>query len=166
MLRVRQYLCINNSALEITFQGATYLLSSILPVLNALSDPVQPTLKNLACHCTYLLTELSITSFSSLLNDNLTHVIDGNKLTSLLGHKFRTRHMFALNKLSHTLNSHNLTPDLIKTIIQSQDGLPNKPPESRRINNTMCAEVTKVEHTPACWNWSKFQVEHAPTPPP
>eukprot|EP00983_Pelagomonas_calceolata_P019033 598697-Pelagomonas_calceolata.AAC.1 len=68
-----QYLCINNSALDITFQGATYLLSSILPVLNALSMPVQPTLKTLACHCTYPLMELSISSLSTLLNDNLTH---------------------------------------------------------------------------------------------
>eukprot|EP00983_Pelagomonas_calceolata_P039439 1137186-Pelagomonas_calceolata.AAC.4 len=78
MLRVRQYLCINNSALDITFLKATYLLSSILPVLNALSAPVQPTLKNLACHCTYPLMKLGITSLSSLLIDNLTHVIDGN----------------------------------------------------------------------------------------
>eukprot|EP00983_Pelagomonas_calceolata_P057497 1145091-Pelagomonas_calceolata.AAC.2 len=76
MLRVRQYLCINNSALDITFQGATYLLSSILPVLNALPMPVQPTLM-----------DLGITSLSSLLNESLTHVIDGNKCTSLLGRK-------------------------------------------------------------------------------
>eukprot|EP00983_Pelagomonas_calceolata_P038774 1136916-Pelagomonas_calceolata.AAC.3 len=41
MLRVRQYLRNNNSALDITFQGAPYLLSSILPVLNALSMPAQ-----------------------------------------------------------------------------------------------------------------------------
>eukprot|EP00983_Pelagomonas_calceolata_P006763 221349-Pelagomonas_calceolata.AAC.1 len=31
MLRVRQYLCINNSALDISYQGAPYLLSSITP---------------------------------------------------------------------------------------------------------------------------------------
>eukprot|EP00983_Pelagomonas_calceolata_P108324 1159443-Pelagomonas_calceolata.AAC.9 len=93
-------------------------------------------------------------------------VIDGNKLTSLLGRKVRTRHMIALNKFSHTLNSHNLTPDLISTIIQSQDSLPNKPPESRCINNTMYAESTEVEHTPACWNWSKSCLEHAPPNPP
>eukprot|EP00983_Pelagomonas_calceolata_P007069 230215-Pelagomonas_calceolata.AAC.1 len=89
--------------------------------------------------------ELGITSLSSLLNDSLTHVIGRNKLTSLLGRKVRTRTMIALNKLSHTLNSHNLTPDLTDTIIQSQDSSPNKPPESRRINST--AYVSSPVHT-------------------
>eukprot|EP00983_Pelagomonas_calceolata_P065969 1148811-Pelagomonas_calceolata.AAC.1 len=80
MLRVEQCLCVNNIALDIAFQGAPYLLSSTLPSLDALSMPAQPTLKTLACLCTYPFMELDITSLSPLLNDNLTHVIDRNNL--------------------------------------------------------------------------------------
>jgi len=78
MLRFRQYLCINNSGLDISYQGAPYLLSRITPIIKVLSMPMQPTLKTLACHCTYALMEIGINRLSALLNDSLTHIIDGN----------------------------------------------------------------------------------------
>eukprot|EP00983_Pelagomonas_calceolata_P127363 1161395-Pelagomonas_calceolata.AAC.3 len=70
---------------------------------------MQPTLKTLASgyHCTYALMGIGIYRLSSLLNDN--HIIDGNKLTSLFGRNIKTKHIMALNRLSHALNNHNLT---------------------------------------------------------
>eukprot|EP00983_Pelagomonas_calceolata_P047514 1140686-Pelagomonas_calceolata.AAC.3 len=79
--------------------------------------PQQPTLKPLDCHCTYPLMELGINRLSPLLNDRLTHISDRNRFISLPGHEVRIRHIMALSKLSCTLNSHSLTPDLSSTII-------------------------------------------------
>eukprot|EP00983_Pelagomonas_calceolata_P021637 678111-Pelagomonas_calceolata.AAC.1 len=101
--------------------------------------PVQPTLKTLALHYTYPLMELGITSLASLLNDSLTHVIDGNKLTSLLGCKVRTRHMIALHVRSHTLNSHNLTPDLINPLYRAKIALPINP-HNHAASTTQCKQ--------------------------
>eukprot|EP00983_Pelagomonas_calceolata_P009446 305726-Pelagomonas_calceolata.AAC.1 len=129
--------------------------------------PMQPTLKTLACHCTYALMEIGINRLSALLNDNLTHIIDGNKLTFRFGRKIKIKHI-ALNRLSRTLNTPTLTedrPDLINTIIQSRDSSPNKSPESLCISNTIYAELMKTEHMPTGWNWSKLRPSHAAPDP-
>ena len=168
MLRIRQYLCINNSDLDISYQGAPYLLPRISPIIKVLSMPMQPTLKTLACHCTYALMEIGINRLSALLTDSLTHIIDGNKLTFLFGRKIKTKHIIALNRLSHTLNTPTLAedrPDLINTIIHNQDSSPNKTLESRCINNTIYAEMMKTEHTPTGWNWSKHHPSYADPDP-
>eukprot|EP00983_Pelagomonas_calceolata_P032485 1018993-Pelagomonas_calceolata.AAC.1 len=96
--------------------------------------------------------EIGVTNLFPLLNDSLTHIIDGNKLTALLGHKVKTRHIIALNKLSHILNSPNLTTDIVNTLIQSQDSSPNKPSELRYINDIIYEEISKPEHTPSGWD--------------
>ena len=130
--------------------------------------PMQPTLKTLACHCTYTLMEIGINRLSALLTDSLTHIIDGNKLTFLFGRKVKTKHITALNKLSHTLNTPALAEDrfdLINTIIHNQDSSPNKTLESRCINNTIYAEMMKTEHTPTGWNWSKLHRSNADPDP-
>eukprot|EP00983_Pelagomonas_calceolata_P021923 687624-Pelagomonas_calceolata.AAC.1 len=92
------------------------------------------------------------------------HIIDGNKFTALLGSwvQIKTRLVIAPNKLSHVLNSHNLK-DLINTLIKSQCSSPNKPPESRCINNTMYEEMTKTEHTPSGWDWSNRPLSTHPS---
>lgn len=159
MIRVRQFLCIHNSDLDLTHQGAQYLLPTILPVLEAIKGLQSPGLKGLVCNCIYPLAELGMARLHPLLTDDQAHIIDGNKSTSLFGNQVKRRHIIALNKLSHALNSSNLTPALIDTIMKSQNSSPNKSLQTRCINASTYENLSKAEHTPLWWNWSKVPAE-------
>eukprot|EP00983_Pelagomonas_calceolata_P005771 190146-Pelagomonas_calceolata.AAC.1 len=59
---------------------------------------------------------------------------------------------YLISSTPQLLNSRNLATDLFNTLIQSQDSAPNKPSESRYINDIIYEEIFKPEHTPSEWD--------------
>ena len=136
MLRARQYVSIHNSNLGLTLQGQPILTESFDSITKALWAPNLPTLETLIHHIAFSLMDSGISSLSSLLSLDGTHILNGNNLKFKFGSKIKTGQIIALNRLASLLNSENITPQLISDLHTNKDTTPNKEERVRKFNAT------------------------------